>query len=170
MNRKKIILLFSLLTATFVCGTGLLYVSSVECKEMPCENRATNLAREGRLDEGIDALNQCIKEKPPSAKSHVALGFLYLEKDNLQQALMSFNKALDLRPMSSGAKIGKGIVLSKNGDLKAAEAILQDGLKLNPEPSRAHYELGLIYEQQANMEQALLHFKKGISTYEKNNR
>ncbi len=170
MNRKLLFLCIYLITVSTVFATGWLYALPAFSKGITCENKGAILAQQGKLDEAIAVMNTCVTEKPSSAKSHVALGFLYFKKDDLQLAMASFDRALELRPRSSGAKVGKGIVLSKNGDLNGAEKILKEGLKLNPEPSRAHYELGLIYEQQNDLGQALLHYKKGISTYEKNNR
>lgn len=169
MSCKIIIVFFIFITVCYIATTESLHASPALSKERSCEKRVTTLAQQGKPHEAVTVMNQCIKQNPLSTKSHVVLGFLHLQINDLQQALVSFDKALELRPMSSGAKIGKGIVLSKNGDLKAAEIILKEGLKLNPKPSRAHYELGLIYEQKGDLEQALFHFKLGISTYEKNN-
>lgn len=153
-----------------VIGSGWLQASPVPAKEVLCEKNASSLAREGKLDQGIDAIRQCIKKDPSRAKAHIVLGYLLLDKGDTPQAMTSFEKALELRARSSAAKTGKGIILSRAGDLKEAEMLLKDGLKLNPDPARTHYELGLLYEQLGDMQQALSHFKQGITSYEQGKR
>jgi len=162
MNCKSLFVVLVVL----VCCSGWMQVSLVSAKEASCEKNAAVLARDGQLDQGIDAIRQCIKKDPSRAKAHVVLGYLLLKKEDMQQAGTSFDKALELRPRSSAAKTGKGIVLSRSGELKEAEALLKESLKLNPDPTRAYYELGLLYEQLGDMQQALSHFKQGITSYE----
>lgn len=156
---------FLVLVVPFFC-LGWLPVSHASAKEVLCEKNAAALSREGKLDEGIRVIRECLNQDSSRAKAHVVLGYLLLKKGDMKQAERSFSKALALRPRSSAAKIGKGIVLSRAGELEKAEALLQDGLKLNPDPTRAHYELGLLYEQLGDIQRALFHFKQGITAYE----
>jgi len=166
MNGKTLLLLL----VTLIFGPSWLHASSALGKEALCEKNASALAHEGKLDEGLAAIRQCIKDSPSRAKAHVVLGYLLLEKGAGQQATTSFDKALELRPHSSAAKTGKGIILAQAGDLKGAESLLKDALKLNPNPARTYYELGLIYEQLGDMQQAISHFKQGITTREQEKR
>lgn len=166
MNSKP---LFLLLIA-IVIGPGWLHATPAPGKEALCEKNASALAHEGKLEEGLASIKQCIAESPEHAKAHVVLGYMLLDKGDSQQAMASFDKALELQPRSSAAKTGKGIILAQNGDLKAAEAILQDALKLNPDPVRTHYELGLIYEKLGDTKLAITHFKQGISSHEQETR
>jgi len=162
MNTKSVFLVLMV----FISTTGLLQASSATGKEALCEKTASSLAREGKLDEGIDQIRQCIEKGSSRAKSHVVLGYLLLEKGEPQQAMASFEKALQLRPRSSDAKTGKGILLAQQGDLKGAEATLLDALKLNPDPARTYYELGILYQQLGDTQQAVDFFKQGIASYE----
>ncbi|MGB3211396.1 MAG: tetratricopeptide repeat protein [Desulforhopalus sp.] len=167
MNCKAI--LFLLLTV-LAHGPGWLQATPADSKEALCEKEAMALAGEGNFNEGLAAIRQCIEKAPSRAKSHVVLGYLLIEKGEMQQAMASFERALELRPRSSAAKTGKGIILSRAGEYRAAEPILKEALQLNPDPARTYYELGIIYQQLGDIEQALVNFKAGITSYEQNSR
>ncbi len=162
MNCKPLVLL----VAALVFGPGGLQASPASAKKVLCEKEASVLAREGKLEQGINAIEQCIKKDPTRAKAHVVLGYLLLDQGDMQRALLSFDKALGLRPRTSAAKTGKGIILSRGGNFKEAEPLLKDALKLNPDPARTYYELGVLYEQLGDMQLALSHFKQGITSGE----
>lgn len=166
--KGKLILL--LLFVVLIHGPGWLQASDADGKEALCEKEASKLADTGKLNEGLTAIRQCIEKNPSRAKAHIILGYFLLEKGDGQQALVSFEKALELRPGSSAAKTGKGIVLSQAGEYKAAESILHEALRLNPDPARTYYELGVIYQQLGDVQQALVNFKEGITSYEHNTR
>ena len=167
MNCKTILLLLFLV---LILGPGWLKGAPADSKEVLCEKNAMSMGQEGKLDEALSAIRQCIKDSPTRAKTYTVLGYLLLEKGDEKEAMAAFEKALELRPRSSAAKTGKGIILSRAGDLKAAELILKDALKLNPAPARTYYELGVIYQQLGDEQQALTSFKEGISSYEQNTR
>ena len=166
MNSKSIVLLL----ATFILGPGWYHASPALAKEALCEKNASALAREGKMEQGIEAIRQCITKDPSRAKAHVILGYLLLDTSDVQSAMASFDRALELRPRSSAAKTGKGIILSRSGNLKEAEILLKDALKLNPNPTRTYYELGLLYEQLEDTQQALSYFKQGVTAHERDNR
>lgn len=153
-----------------VCVIAVLGLSEPQAASTSCLQKGSQLAAEGKLDEGIEALRQCIKDNASDGSAHIALGYLFIQKGEMTQALKAFETALKLHPESSSAKTGKGIVLSRQGKLHDAEVVLNDALRLNPDPSRVLYELGRIHEHNGNMEQALLCFKKGISAFEQNAR
>ena len=131
----------------------------------PSEEGTVILPRGHDRDQAIEAKKKEIQALPSSVKSYIELGYLFLEKNALDEAMQSFDEALKLTPRSHAAKTGKGIVLAGKGDLKAAEAIFKEALLLNPDPIRTHYELGLVYEKMGDVEKAISEFKKGIEKH-----
>jgi tetratricopeptide (TPR) repeat protein len=61
-------------------------------------DRAVRLFRAGELDKAIDELRDSLEGYPQYATGHSNLGFLYLWKGDLDQALASLLRALDLDP------------------------------------------------------------------------
>jgi len=163
MKRNRPILLVSVV---WLLGFGGLYVHAGGSNAALCENEALQRASENGVEQGLDAIKECIKQSPKRAKSYVIYGELLLKVGDDTGADKAFDEALLLRPTSAAAKTGKGMVLARQGKQDEAVAMLTEALKLNPEPSFTHYQLGLVYEQQGKLAEALSHYKEGITVFE----
>jgi tetratricopeptide (TPR) repeat protein len=137
-----------------------------ETKEVKAAQPSPRSETTEKSDEEITTVRASIKTDPSQVTAHVRLGYLFLKKGSLDEALLSFDNALKINPRSYEAKTGKGVVLARKGNLQEAADVLKDALLLNPNPVRTHYELGLVYEKLGDTEKAVAEFKEGIRKHE----
>jgi Flp pilus assembly protein TadD len=89
---------------------------------VPIFNRASDLAKAGKLDEAEAAYKEVVAKAPHIPEAHLNLGYIYRQKKDWANAEVSYKKALELRPGYSEANSGLLAVYegSGQGD-KAAE-------------------------------------------------
>ena len=132
-------------------------------------NLALKFTRSGMLELAIDTVKKSVEAKPEMVKSHILLGFLYLETGETDKALEVFNRALELDSHSKDAKTGLGGALVLKGDTDRAIEILDDAAATNPYPQMAYYELGKAYEQKGDKDKSIEMYKKAIEKIIKKN-
>lgn len=125
-------------------------------------NLAMKFTESRMFDLAINSAIKSIDAKPDMVKSHVLLGFLYLETDEPDKALETFNKALELDSGSNDAKTGLGGALVIKGDVDKAIEILEPATKANPYPQMTYYELGKAYEMKGDADKSKNMYKKAI--------
>jgi peroxiredoxin/predicted negative regulator of RcsB-dependent stress response len=125
-------------------------------------NLAMKFVQMRMMDQAVAAAEQTVEAKPDVAKSHILLGFLYLNNDDADSALKAFDKALELEPDSNDAKTGKGGALVLKGDADSAIAILTEATIANPYAQMTYYELGKAYELKGDRDKAREMYKKAI--------
>jgi len=125
-------------------------------------NLAMNFVQMRMMDQAVAAAKESVAVKPDVAKSHILLGFLYLNTDDADNALMAFEKALELEPDSNDAKTGKGGALVAKGEIDSAIAILTEAAVANPHAQMTYYELGRAYELKGDQEKSIEMYKKAI--------
>jgi peroxiredoxin/predicted negative regulator of RcsB-dependent stress response len=125
-------------------------------------NLALKFTKSGMIDMAINTVNRSIEARPEMAKSHILLGFLYLETKEADKALEAFNKALELEPRSNEAKTGLGGALIMKGDVDKAVEILNTAAVANPYPQMTYYELGKAYELKGEKDKSIEMYKKAI--------
>jgi tetratricopeptide (TPR) repeat protein len=128
--------------------------------------RQYNLAlrfTEARLfDQAIEFVKQSIKAKPDLIKSHILLGYLYLDAKETDNAIEQFDTALQIEPSSNDARTGLGSALIEKGKADRAIKVLNEALLMNPYPERTFYELGRAYESSGDSENAISMYHKSI--------
>ena len=110
----------------------------------------------------IEFAKQAINIKPDIAKSHILLGYLYLNEQEAEKAVEQFKQAVNIDPLSNDASTGLGAALIDVGDMDRALEVLNKALLHNPEPQRTFYELGRVYELKNDKENAAAMYKKSI--------
>jgi cytochrome c biogenesis protein CcmG/thiol:disulfide interchange protein DsbE len=125
-------------------------------------NLAMKFVQMRMMDQAIAAAKQTVEAKPDVAKSHILLGFLYLNSDDADNALKAFDNALELEPGSNDAKTGKGGALVAKGEADRAIAILTEAAVANPYAQMTYYELGKAYELKGDKEKAVELYKMAI--------
>jgi tetratricopeptide (TPR) repeat protein len=114
------------------------------------------------FDQAITAALKSVDANPEMVKSHILLGFLYLETEEEDKAFESFNKALAIAPDSNDAKTGLGGTLVLKGDADKAIEILESAAGANPYPQMTYYELGKAYELKGDKDKSIEMYKKAI--------
>src|SRR5207249_5001353 len=97
------------------------------------------------------------------AKLHLALGVLYLRKQDAARAERAFQEAVAREPKSAEAHLVLGRVhLAKQENTEAIQEF-QQVLKLDPGNAMARYQLGIAQIQVGNLQQAKAELKEAIS-------
>lgn len=125
-------------------------------------NLAMKFTKSSLQDMALNTAMKSIEVKPDMAKSHILLGFLYLEAEKTDSALESFNKALSLDPKSKEAQTGLGGVFVLKGEADKAIEVLKPATKANPYPQMTYYELGKAYELKGDKDKSIMMYKKSI--------
>ena len=125
-------------------------------------NLAMKFMENGMLELAVNSARKSIDIKPDMLKSHILLGFLYLEQEDPDNALATFNKALELDSHSNDAKTGLGGALIMKGILDKAIEILEEAAVTNPYAQMTYYELGKAYELKGEKDKSIEMYKKAI--------
>jgi tetratricopeptide (TPR) repeat protein len=125
-------------------------------------NLALKFTKESLLYQAIEFAKQAIEAKPDIAKSHILLGYLYLDDRESEKAVEQFEKAANIDPSSNDTLTGLGAALIEIGDIDRAVEVLNKALLQNPNPQRTFYELGRAYELKGDNENAAAMYKKSI--------
>jgi tetratricopeptide (TPR) repeat protein len=125
-------------------------------------NLAMKFTKSGMIELASDSVKKSIAAKPDMLKSHILLGFLYLELNEPDNALGTFKKALELDPNSNDAKTGLGGALIMKGKLDEAIEILREASVANPYAQMTYYELGKAYELKGEKDKSIEMYKKAI--------
>jgi len=104
---------------------------------------------------------QMAREKDPQYQ--YSLGAVYLNNNNLDEAVRFFNKALTLDPRHFQSLNALGLVYSMKGDLQGAEKHFLKCLEVSPNFMEARNNLGMIYQEMGFLDKAEEEFKKVTS-------
>jgi two-component system chemotaxis response regulator CheY len=115
---------------------------------------------DGKLDEAKDYFKQVLDIKKKSAKTHSALGTVYLEKGELDDAEKHFKQAVSYNPHYVKAYHGLAEVQHKKKELDEAIQNLETAVKKSPRISERQIFLGDLYLEKNNMAKALHHYQK----------
>jgi tetratricopeptide (TPR) repeat protein len=125
-------------------------------------NLADKFTKSRMYDMAITTAQKSVNVKPDMAKSHILLGFLYLETDEADKAFGTFSKAVELDPRSKEAKTGLGGALVLQGKADEAIEVLKPAARANPYPQMTYYELGKAYELKGDKDKSIEMYKKAI--------
>jgi len=125
-------------------------------------NLAMKFTKSGLQDMAVNSVKQSIEVKPDMAKSHILLGFLYLDAKEPDMALENFEEAVKLDPTSKEAQTGLGGALVLKGDADRAIEVLNPATKSNPYPQMTYYELGKAYDLKGEKGKSSEMYKKAI--------
>jgi tetratricopeptide (TPR) repeat protein len=104
---------------------------------------------------------QLAKEKDPQYQ--YSMGAVYLNNNNLDEAIRFFNRALSLDPRHYQSLNALGLVHSMKGDLREAEKSFLKCLEVSPNFMEAHNNLGMIYQEMGFLDKAEEEFKRVIA-------
>lgn len=125
-------------------------------------NLALKFTESGLIDLAVDTASKSAEAKPDMSKSHILLGFLYLQRKEADKAMDSFNRASQLDPGSNDVKTGIAGALILKGEIDEAIKILETAAVANPYPQMTYYELGRAYELKGEKDKSIEMYKKAI--------
>ncbi|MEE8368168.1 MAG: tetratricopeptide repeat protein, partial [Thermoanaerobaculia bacterium] len=116
---------------------------------------------QGRLDVGIQSLEDALTLRPNDQPSLLRLGAARLEQGDYNGARRYYDRALAGDPRSAAALDGLGKVMAGSNDDAAAVDFFERALALQPTASSIHHALGLAYRNLGRRELAQDHLAKG---------
>lgn len=118
------------------------------------QTRALVLWKQGRLDEAIEDLEKLLQEFE-TTNVYATLGFLYIEKGDLQKALDFNLKAMDYNSSNAIILDNLGSTYIRLGEFDKAEEIYQKVMKLQPVFPEAYYNYARVLEKAGDLDKAL---------------
>jgi tetratricopeptide (TPR) repeat protein len=91
------------------------------------------------------------------------MGAVYLNNNNLDEAVRYFNRALSLNPRHYQSLNALGLTYSLKGDFKEAEKSFLKCLEISPTFTEARNNLGMIYQEMGYLDKAEEEFKKATA-------
>ncbi len=121
-------------------------------------NRATLLAKQGRLDEAIMMYQRALKTQPDNWDVNFNLGYAYYLTGKLPDAERYLTRATQIDASRPDAFFYLGLTKLKTGDVDAAAANVQRAVIIRPDTVHYHFALGVIFKLQGNLPGALSEF------------
>jgi tetratricopeptide (TPR) repeat protein len=103
--------------------------------------------------------------------AHNNLGFLFLRRGELDEAISEFQTALDIRSRNTQThySLGAALIQSNLGNALARKQFwdaavdhLQQAIKLRPDYADAYFNLGTVLFQQGRLDQAIAQWRKAL--------
>jgi len=113
-----------------------------------------SLARQGKLAEAENELQQAVHSAPAVADYRAQLGSVLGLEEKWKEALANFQRAVDLEPNNINFRRETAAVQWQLGILPAAEKNLEYVLKKHPDDGGSVLLLGLVKEKEGNYETA----------------
>lgn len=128
--------------------------------------------RLGDFEKAIIRYKLSLETDPNNLDSWIALGTLYVKKEETLQAKTAFTRAIQLSPQSPAAHLNLGLAYLKESNFPLAISEFESALQFAPTSEMAHYNLGytayLIGNQQhalSNESAATAHYEKAVQSY-----
>jgi len=136
---------------------------------------ADNLAADQHIAEGRRLLaekkyleaqaefNAALKEAPRYDRAHAAIGFFYLEFENIDKAINEFELAAAHNSRNPEYPFMLGTLRQRKGSTQKALIDFQTAVRLDPKFHKAYYEMGMIYVQEGKLDQAAENLQQALS-------
>jgi Flp pilus assembly protein TadD len=123
--------------------------------------------REGLTQENVEHLNKAEKLLSSLDQNdsdvRMALGAIYLDKKDYDQAISFFEKSANMEPSELKLKYNSlGLAYIKKRDYAKAEKILEIAIKIDPKDKYARNNLGFVFAQQGKLKEAKLRFTEAL--------
>jgi tetratricopeptide (TPR) repeat protein len=124
----------------------------------PIENdlamRAVALHTQGRNDEALLDISQCLKLAPNNPRYHFTLGNIFLAEGNNASAIKAYLKAIQLNSEDPMFHNNLGIAFESNGDPQTAEVAYRQALSRQPRHTASAINLLLLLIRSGQLEAA----------------
>jgi tetratricopeptide (TPR) repeat protein len=103
-----------------------------------------------------------LAKNPHSWAAHNNLGNVFIQKGQVDDAVVQYQKTLQINPNYPEAHNNLGVALSRKGRVDDAVAQYQKALAINPNYVLAHNNLGLALVQRGQVDEAIAHYQKAL--------
>jgi tetratricopeptide (TPR) repeat protein len=101
-----------------------------------------------KTKEAINCFNQVVNIAPDLLSAHLALGQVYIQVNDYENALKAFNKVIEINPSYSPAHLALGDVHFQRKEGEKAVQSYRKAIELNPKSPDAYQRLALILAEQ----------------------
>ncbi|HEV2691518.1 MAG TPA: tetratricopeptide repeat protein [Verrucomicrobiae bacterium] len=123
---------------------------------------ASQLAKQGKLDEAMDLYHTALRYKPTFPETHFFLGNAFDQLGRPDDAVAEYEKALWFKPMQEQTHIFLGIVLGKQKKYDAAITNYEAAIRIDPDSAVSHNNLARIYHTQGRFDDAITHYNDAL--------
>jgi tetratricopeptide (TPR) repeat protein len=120
------------------------------------------LVRDGRLAEGLDALERAHRLEPASVATATLLAELYARLDRPEDALPLYEFAAGQRPEDADVRFNMAVEYLKLERYEQASQVLETVVRLRPDFAEAWINLGAAYEGRGRIPEAEAAYRRGI--------
>ena len=99
------------------------------------------------FDQSLDYLQKYLKQESNNYHAYNLLGVIFLEKNNLDEAIINFNKCISLKMDFVKAYNNLGIVFYKKKQFHKSINFLKIGISLEPDFNKLYYNLAKSYSE-----------------------
>ena len=128
-------------------------------------NYSTVLLRRDRYDEAIELARRAL-QNPGYDKPDIAyynIGYAYLKKGEVRQAVDSFHAALEYQPSLPEAHHNLGLAYTRLGERAQAARSFREAIRYRPSYVEAHAELGKVLLEEGHRDEARAAFEQVVA-------
>ena len=103
-----------------------------------------------------------IAKSPTAFLAYNNLGYIFLEKNQVQDAISNFNKSLEINPKFSEPYDNLGSALLRIGKTNEALVDFNKSIELDPTSPAAHYNLGVAWLEMGRADEAIIQFQTAV--------
>ncbi len=104
---------------------------------------AEQALRAGNQQQALESVQRALRDDPNRPDAHYLLGFIYLNRNDLDKALPEFKRTIELKPDSADAYSQICVVYLRMRSFDEAAASCQKAISLDPGDPDKYYNLGL---------------------------
>lgn len=125
-------------------------------------NYGKELAKEGRIDHGIEVLRRALAVRQDDPRSLHDLALAYLLKGDSQVGLATLRRALAADPDEPRSHNLLATQLYAAGDPSGAESAFREAIRLDPRFGTAHANLASLLVAEQRLDEAEYHFRRAV--------
>ena len=143
-------------------------MSEIQSEANNTFQRATQLQREGRLEEAIALYREAIEKNPNFAWYYHDLGEALIALGDPKEAIECYRKAVEISPESGLFNYGLAEVLNRDGKLNEAINFYKNAVTRGSGYHKFYCHFGKALAKQGNLNQAVAQYRKAIELNSKN--
>jgi tetratricopeptide (TPR) repeat protein len=125
-------------------------------------NLGRNLARQGRLDEAVEAYRETVRLEPTHYYAYNNLGTSLVKQEKLDEAIKAFRRSRQISPSFAEAHFNLGTCLLRQRKLDEAVDAFREALRHDPGSASAHYNLGVALQNQGRLDEAIKEYRETL--------
>ena len=118
------------------------------------------LARDGRIAEAEQMLDQQLRQSPNSEISLLNRALVLIEKGDLPLAAADCQHVLEINPKSFRAMIYLGVICARRGENEQAAKYLDEALFMDPQNAEAQINAGIVAQAREDLPAALRYLRR----------